>query len=250
MINVAGAPLQDSTLGYPVGSLERAILDALESSGERFNYNSVDELKFELALRRQTVNAANELYKSDMSFKTFRESTCNPEYWTRLSDGGFRLRPNVRASDAIRDIFINSSKYGTECATAMVIVYYKALLDVFGDDRFNQMFDTITLMDWFYIAGELREIGMPTRSSIYLPGDRRYFANPDVDPDTPEWQGENVIVLGPDLFYGHGVGRYNAETLIRILNQNRKPGATRSAYLMDSASRPNYKKLFRLYSSS
>ena len=81
----------------------------------------------------------------------------------------------------------------------------------------------------------------------YLPGDRRYFANPDVNPETPEWQGENVIDLGDGLYFGHGIGTHKAETFIRDLNDNRKGDATREAYLVKKAGRPDFKRLYNLY---
>ena len=81
----------------------------------------------------------------------------------------------------------------------------------------------------------------------YIPGDRRYFVNPDVDPLTPQWQGENVIDLDGELYYGHGIGIYNAETIIKELNKNRSEGADESARLKDSAGRPNFKKLADIY---
>ena len=55
----------------------------------------------------------------------------------------------------------------------------------------------------------------------YLPGDCRYFNNPDVDPLTPEWQGENAIDLSGGMYYGHGIGIKTADKIIEILNHNR-----------------------------
>ena len=102
-------------------------------------------------------------------------------------------------------------------------------------------------MNWHSLDPLLREIGVPKPVTDILPGDRAYIKNPDVDPKTPELQGGNVIVLSDNLYYGHGVGITTSERIIRFLNQNRFRGATRSAYMLDSVSRPNYKKLEEIY---
>ena len=60
-----------------------------------------------------------------MGFATFRKSKCNLDFWNRTDEGGFVLKDGVKASEAIHDIFANSPKYATECATAMMIVYIK-----------------------------------------------------------------------------------------------------------------------------
>ena len=251
MITIKNQPPDDSlNKGYPPMSLERQILDTLISSSTIYNYNSIDQLKFELRMRREIINAAEALFRSGMSFAVFRKSECNPVYWQRMDDGGFALRPGIKASDAIRDIFKNGDKYATECATAMVIIYYKALLEIFPEDIYNEMFPNIYLMDWSQIARELREIGWMQPAKDYLPGDRRYFDNPEVDPITPEWQGENVIDMDNGIYYGHGIGKHKADTFIKALNRRRKKDAEISAYLMDSAGRPNFKRLFDLYKKS
>jgi protein-glutamine gamma-glutamyltransferase len=252
MIMIAGQPANVAEISnsFPANSVERDILRILASSQTKYEYDSLNELIFELNLRREIINAANALYQSDMNFKIFRKSTCNPAYWNRMSDGGFQLKNGVKPSDAINDIFINSSMYGTECATAMVIVYYKALLSIYPEQLFNQLFTTIYLMNWHNIDSLLKEIGIMREEPDYLPGDRRYFANPDVNPLTPEWQGENVIDMGNGLYYGHGLGKYDARTIISELNRQRRIGADTSAYLMDSAGRPNFKNLGNIYFKS
>ncbi len=232
---------------YPPGSVERVMINILESSEEVYLYDSLRQLKFELKLRREIINAADSLYRSKMSFKTFRDSICNPNYWVRMDDGGFALKEGVKPSDAVRDIFVNSWLYGTECATAMLIVYYKALLEVFPEDFYNKMFPDIYLMNWHRIAKELREVGFMRQAKDFLPGDRLYFANPDVDPLTPQWQGENVIDMGGGLYYGHGIGKYKADGFIKALNHHRKEDADETAYLMDLVGRPNFQHLTALY---
>jgi len=250
MILINGNPADTAALlsEYPLNSPESEIIKILSDSERENRFPSKERLDFELKLRREIINTADALYKSRLSFEVFRESKCNPDYWDRMPDGGFALKSSVKPSDAIRDIFKNSQKYGTECATAMLIVYYKALLEVFGDEDFNSLFTNIYLMNWHRIEPRLRAVGLMRKAEVFLPGDRRYFKNPDVDPDTPEWQGENVIDLGGGMYYGHGAGKHRAETFVRLLNQNRTEGADETAYLMETVGNPDYDRLYEAYS--
>jgi len=228
---------------FPQGSMQREIITKIDTSDLTYRYDSLTDLKFEVNMRANIINSAYALNNSGMDFAVFRDTKCNEEYWNRNSDGGFTLKQGVKASDAIADIFNNGRKYSTECATAMVIVYYKALLDIYPKALFDETFKTITLMNWHYLDANLSEIGQMNAQSDNIPGDRRYFKNPDVDFATPEWQGENTIDLGNGKYYGHGLGIYNAEQIISMLNENRKEGSTQSAFLMDVAGNPNYKRL-------
>lgn len=103
---------------------------------------------------------------------------CNTDYWERTKNGGFLLKENVKSSEAINDIFKNGSKYGTECSTALVIVYYKAILDVYPEELFNKTFESLFLMSWYYIDSDLDILHYKSKAD-HLPGDYRYFSNPD-----------------------------------------------------------------------
>jgi len=228
---------------YPQGSMQREIIVKIDTTPMTFGFNSLAELKFEVDLRASIINASNGLYRSGMDFAVFRETRCNEAYWNKDNDGGFRLKNGVSPSEAVSDIYNNGRMYATECATAMVIVYYKALVDVYPKGLFDETFREITLMNWHSLDRNLQEIGQMNRKSADIPADRRYFKNPQVDLATPEWQGENAIDMGTGKYYGHGVGIYPAEAIIRMLNENRRENATISAYLMEEAGNPNYKKL-------
>lgn len=245
MITIAGKTFTaaEAEAAFGAGSVERAVAEAMISGRETYNYDNADQLKFELELRREIIAASRALDRSGMDFEVFRETKCNPEFWDRTEEGGFRLKSGAVPSSAISDIFQNGRLYGTECATAMMIVYYKALLSLYGESLFNRTFPKIELMDWHHIDRLLREAGYVSKRPDYFPGDRRYFANPDVDPLTPQWQGENVIDLGGGLYYGHGIGIRNADSIIRALNRNRSSDADEEARLLDSAGRPDFKKL-------
>ncbi|MDR2615161.1 MAG: protein-glutamine gamma-glutamyltransferase, partial [Oscillospiraceae bacterium] len=240
MIYIDGRPADTRTLsrGYPARGVEYICINRLANSERAYKYSSEGELAFELALRRAIVSRADSLRRSGLNFETFRGAFCNERYWRRGADGGFELRNTARASAAVRDIYENGRNYGTECATAMQIVYYGALLDTVPAAAFDKRFVGIRLMNWHDISEPLRETGALRRERDMLPGDRRYFANPDVNLETPEWQGENVIDMGDGTYYGHGIGRRRAEEMIMTLNRARRRGAKREAYLTAAAGRP------------
>ncbi|CAG7650075.1 protein-glutamine gamma-glutamyltransferase [Paenibacillus allorhizosphaerae] len=236
MIIVAGGSVMVDPSGWT--ALEREIYAQKQASSKSYNYDSLEALRFELKLREAIVEASRGLDKSAAAFETFRKSRCNPAYWTRTSEGGFRLRDNVRPSDAIRDIYTNGQLYGFECATAIIIVLYKGVLETIGSDSFNRLFGDLYLFAWQHDS-DLRLITEYNKSESY-PGDVQYFKNPDVNPKVMEWQGENVIRMPGQLFFGHGIGIGNADKIIAKLNRHRKPGSTVSAYMLDESTYPNF----------
>ncbi|MGC7322599.1 hypothetical protein RBA16_24195, partial [Mycobacteroides abscessus subsp. massiliense] len=108
MITIAGKTVQPGDIGsYPAGSLEANILSAMAASQAKYSYSSPEELKFELRLRAETVASANQLVRSGLRFAVFRDSECNPDYWERTPDGGFRLKNGAEPAKAIGDIYQN-----------------------------------------------------------------------------------------------------------------------------------------------
>ena len=56
------------------------------------------------------------------------------------------------------------------------------------------------------------ELGIkPYYTNYIIPGDVVYFNNPDFDPLTPQWRGENAVVLEDGTYFGHGIGIATAE---------------------------------------
>lgn len=124
-------------------------------------------------------------------FSTFENSRCNPRYWTRTGGGGFELNSNVTPSAAINDIFVNGQLYAFECAMAMVMILYKATINMIGEAAFNRNFTGLYLWDWNYDSN-LKLITTFNRNELQ-PGDVVYFKNPDHDPAKPEWQGRTRL---------------------------------------------------------
>ncbi|EMA6341322.1 protein-glutamine gamma-glutamyltransferase [Bacillus cytotoxicus] len=213
---------------------KQQMLSIMTGNQEVYSFRTVAELNFDLNIRMHIITSALELFQSGFQFRTFVTSFCNEEYWQRTALGGFRLRPGVSSSIAIRDIFKNGKMYGTECATAMIIIFYKALLELYDEEIFNHLFANLLLYTWDYD----RDLKLMTKTGgDIVPGDLVYFKNPQVNPASIEWQGENAIYLGNSFYYGHGVGVKTKEQIIYLLNDRRIPSAFISAYLTDFITR-------------
>ncbi|MCP1183865.1 protein-glutamine gamma-glutamyltransferase [Paenibacillus sp. 1781tsa1] len=246
MIIVANQPAQLNRSEW--SDFEWYWLQQLQNRPTRYVYQSMDHLRFEWELRGSLVDAAEGLDRSGVSFASFEKSRCNPAYWNRNAEGGFELKSNVTPADGIRDIWRNGHLYAFECATATVIVLYGGVLGSIREDSFNSLFRNLLLFDWHYDS-DLR-LTEKNGSETALPGDVLYFKNPDVSPETPEWQGENTIMLRENWYYGHGIGIARGEEIIRTLNQFRVPGSRVSAYLMDMVIYPDFFYLSRFAKNS
>ncbi|MBN3554411.1 protein-glutamine gamma-glutamyltransferase [Fictibacillus halophilus] len=240
MIFVNGYPVETAQIsGFKsLTPTQKQVGEKLQKSRESFYYTSPHQFLFEVVMRTNIVAAANGMRDSGAGFATFVNSRCNPQYWRRTAYGGFLLRSDVRPSDAISDIFINGKRYGFECTTAIMIMMYKAILETIGAGMFDQLFNGLLLYSTEHDE-DLQIIAVPSGDS--LPGDVRYVKNPEHHPNTPQWQGENLIDLGNGQFFGHGIGTGTIGEVIDVLNQKRMPGATVSAFLTAEIIRPNYR---------
>lgn len=239
MIQISDAAVTIQTLKqeWPPGGIQLHIARRMAESQSVYVYPSLARLEFEIKLRSHIVAAARKLYESGANFAILKDSRCNPRYWMLTDQGGFQLKENTEPADAIDDIFRNGSRYAFECATAIVIIYYKAVLDSIGRQNFNQLFPSVFLFDGIYD----KKLGIRwNKEGEYLPGDVQYFKNPEYNPKNPEWQGENVVLIEHDVYFAHGIGMETKKQIISYLNKVRKPGATISAYLLDEAARPDF----------
>ncbi|WP_100373852.1 protein-glutamine gamma-glutamyltransferase [Bacillus sp. FJAT-45037] len=236
MIQISGVPFQSSS-AWPKESTERMIIDGMMTSPTSFSFRSMNELAFEMELRRNIIRSSRLLNQSNAAFEIFERSRSNPMYWYTTPFGGFQLRPGVRPSIAIEDIYRNGHLYGFECATAMVIVYYHAVLRVLGPATFDQLFQGLYLYSWNFDP----DLGLSTGyTRQFIPGDVVYFNNPQFNPQSPEWRGVNAVLLDDGTYYGHGMGIVRAYEMIDSLNGVRVPWATQPAYLSNLVTRPAF----------
>lgn len=216
---------------------QNEIYEYLDSSLTMFEYETASQLLFEIKLRENIVKASLKLKDSGVAFTSFTYSKFNPVYWTKFPQG-YLLKPNVQPSIAINDIYSNGQEYGFECSTAMVIIFYKAVLDSIRIADFNYLFRGLLVWNWNYDS-DLAIITL--EGNEFIPGDVVYFINPDFDK--PIWRGENAVYLGKGLYFGHGIGIGTAEEMVKALNTLRKEGAVTSAYMLQQHSRLNFKYL-------
>ncbi|WP_244226534.1 protein-glutamine gamma-glutamyltransferase [Paenibacillus protaetiae] len=240
MIQIIGVDAEQINK-LPLTDMQRAIVRQRQNSPRIYRFSSLDALLFELAMRENIVQAAKALYNGDAGFAVFDRSRCNERLWERTPNGGFQLRPGVRPSDGINDIFENGRMYAFECATAMVLILYKAVLETIGKEKFDTYFPDLYVRDWHYDSDLQLVTAYDNNEATY--GDVLYFKNPDHNPETPEWQGENAIMIGNDLYFGHGIGIRTGEEMIASLNRKRVPFSMQSAYLTDQVNHPSFEHL-------
>ncbi|MFB4164120.1 protein-glutamine gamma-glutamyltransferase [Alteribacillus sp. JSM 102045] len=236
MIQLAGMPFQQTNL-WQSGSIESHIVQAMMEDRTMYAYPSMNVLSFEVELRKNIILSARALNDSDAEFEIFALTRANPQYWYVTNMGSIELKAGTSPSVAIRDIFGNSSFYGFECATAMIIIYYYAVMNVIGDHAFNRLFPNIQLYSWNFDP----DLGLTTSyTNYFIPGDVVYFENPDYHPQMSQWRGENAVVLEDGRYFGYGIGITTESEMVQILNELRKANATQSAYLSNIVARPGF----------
>ena len=143
MISLNGRVVKLEDLSKEITNSEQmTILKQMVNYPVIYYYESLQQLKFELLFRANTIKAANALDQSGVKFTTFTYSFPNRKYWYRLPNGGFLLREGINPSEGIEDIVKNGKLYAFECSTGIAIVLYIATLYTIGPRAFNTYFQT------------------------------------------------------------------------------------------------------------
>lgn len=195
------------------------------------------------------VDAAYAMNKAQHEFGDLK---VNSKLWraegTEL--GIMHLRAGAKPADALRDIFAQPEKYQFECATAICVIRYKAILDLIGEKDFNRIMGDLKIGPWeqendaakaWSVRGKAQDGSKIAASEKDVkadlkPGDYTYFKNWSVSLSgwSGGWQGENVIYLGGGKYYGHPFGVTTGQAIVDHLNTNRQNrGNVKSASLMD-----------------
>lgn len=152
MIIVSGQLLRPQDIeNWKIDKNLNPLLKEMIETPVQFDYHSIAELMFELNLRMNIVAAAKTLHKSGAKFATFLKTYGNTKYWRVSPEGALELKYRMPPSKAIRDIAENGPFYAFECATAIVVIYYLALIDTIGEKNLMP-----TLTELFYMTGIMR----------------------------------------------------------------------------------------------
>jgi protein-glutamine gamma-glutamyltransferase len=236
MIQIAGRNFQQVS-SLNLGSVEKEIAKSMADATVVYSYPSNNDFLFELKYRKNMIESARQMSEGKAVFTTFAYAACNPAYWELTRAGGFLLKDGVNPSDAIRDIFSNSTLYAFECATACVIIYYHAVLNSIGSADFNAIFQDLYLYSWHADP----DLGIHTFYGDHiLPGDVVYFNNPDYSPENPWYRGVNAVVMGDGQYFGHGLGVMSDTEIIEFLNKMRKEESNRTASLSNLITRLSF----------
>ena len=208
----------------------------------------------DLVFRQRVVDAAVALADSGANFSgSWKADKVNKALWTLGYGGRMQVRKFLpdgkigKPSEALNDIFENGGAYGFECATAMMVIYHKAILDHLGPEKFDALFSDPKMLAFFRwdiedsdftaVKSILETPGIGARPPV--PGTHYYFANPDASDENSAFRGENVIYLGEGKYYAHGVvgatGKYvvTEKELLASLSALRKPGAQTVPHRID-----------------
>jgi protein-glutamine gamma-glutamyltransferase len=243
--HLAGAKLLDANFD---GKLDENDLIFTKDADGKVNTQRIGKaLRDRVVIGGAMIDAAHDMGKAK---HRFGDLEANPVVWEVDEDN-----PNVMYSNgdfppsvALMDIFNNPEMYSFECATAMVILRYKAMLDLIGEEDFNRICDDLRIGVWDQEdhaaaiwkvsgqsnGGEQVDMTAETKAEM-MPGDYAYFKNWDVTEAAFKggWQGENVIFLGEGKYYGHPFGITEGTKIVKYLNKHRNIGSTRSASLLD-----------------
>jgi hypothetical protein len=173
----------------------------------------------------------------------------NPKKPGQSESMNFSTKQGIKPSDAIEALFEGTDcPILIECLTAMYIVYYKALVECFGAEKFDMIFrDGIRVAPNRSRVQDYLTVGCRNNPGELKRGDWVYFFNhPNYLRRHPNslgnaWQGENALVVGSDKYEGFGVSERSAEEITRELFQQYNMAPTRydsqkDQYVPDEAS--------------
>jgi hypothetical protein len=189
--------------------LELEILTAMLASPVPFDFPSLEELESALQVRKNIVDAASKTFLSFDAYVADRPE----EFWEYDEDRGYVVRPGKSMIDALRlatqpgddgCVYSFSCSRATEYVIALGLAQEvercnKGLLKDLQLQSERRAIRSYEFVDVF-----LKEYGShqaPFPAKYYVPGDRVWFKNPDLDSsDAVGFEGSWVFYLGNGRF--------------------------------------------------
>lgn len=241
------------------GRLDEGDLAWAKGADGRVNVTRISQtLADRVRVGAAVVSACLEMHQAHHEFAIAPLQRFSGAYWRR--DGRlqhhatFHLRPGVKASAALNDVFRNPDGYRFECATALVLVYYRAIQKLIGERDFDRIMGDLKVGPWEYepdlarfllSSGKGDRPATPERARQLKYGEYTYTKNWAVS-----WwgwakgcQGQNQIRLDDDLYYAHSYALVGQGDIVARENGARVIGAKTSASMTDAQTRLDPKLL-------
>lgn len=131
----------------PFAAEKQQILSIMAGNQEIYSFRTSDELSFDLNLRVNIITSALELFQSGFQFRTFQQSFATLNIGKNVS---WRIRAPSKHTPfhCHTRYFQNGKLYGTECATAMIIIFTKLYYHCM-----RKKLSTVSLQTFYFIRG-------------------------------------------------------------------------------------------------
>ncbi len=215
-----------------------------------FHSGLADNGKNDLAIQsidphigQAVVNAAKKLAQAKTRFCSPWYMRFNPSFWELYKGDHYIVKEGQSPSAALLDIFNNKAFTPChECSTAIIIIFYRAILDLIGNEHFDRVFDQSDIrkkliigpMAYGRISNYITSIGAGNRRATssqaanFKPGSYGYVRNwshyNSESTYDDGWQGENIIFLGDGFVFGHPFGIEKLSTVIDGVDSHRREG--------------------------
>lgn len=227
-ISIAEADIVANQIGKRYG------IDTRVGACNRYQYLTINIAGYQF----QLTHVATRLSQKKPGFAIANQQRFNPAFWRRLpkpapglppgtrtsiTPGTFDVKPGVSPSSALFDLYQYPSQYAFDCATAVIVVQYLAILGALGASQFDKKFPQIAAGPWVFgptmhLFLQLRgahDVNIKGDESQFNRGDVAYFNNPGVASEhAAAFSGENAIFLGEGEYYAHPFGITTATNII------------------------------------
>lgn len=205
------------------------LLDRMHNGGEPPNYSfaTPEEFQHEVGIRTSAMKTVVDVIDKNNTFLHFGfynleqgEFLLPQKYWERITRKEYHMKQGtvegkpITPADAVDSIFNGLNQTYLDCGMMLIAIQYKAILDTYHAERFNQMFP----------GGKGLIIGQLKKDDLTTPKKEGYESSkkglhPLFDPalyeEIPVTEGEDVL---PKILPGDWVYFKNAPEYLEFLD--------------------------------